>query len=102
MAEYIERDAAHRLMVGLTRYSWTSPISTESHVTVDADDVNFGLDKIPAADVAPVEPELRKAVELLRKEYEKAKQNPIVRDPLAYALFHAWKAVDSKRKDGRQ
>ena len=54
MAEYIEREAAHRMITGLTRYSWASPISSERRVTVDADDVNFGLDKIPAADVAPV------------------------------------------------
>ena len=54
MAEYIEREAVHRMMVGLTRYRWTSPVSTESRATVDADDVNFGVDKIPAADVAPV------------------------------------------------
>lgn len=50
----------------------------------------------PAADVAPVVPELREAVNLLQKEYEKTKHNPIVRDPLAYALYQAWKAVDGK------
>lgn len=54
MPEYIEREAAHRMMVGLTRYMWTSPISAEKRVTVDADEVNFGLERIPAADVAPV------------------------------------------------
>lgn len=54
MADYIEREAVHRMMVGLIRYRWTSPVSEESRVTVDADDVNFGVDHIPAADVAPV------------------------------------------------
>ena len=54
MAEYIERGKVHEMMVGLKRYSWTSPVSTEHHVTVDADDVNFGVDRIPTADVAPV------------------------------------------------
>ena len=54
MVEYIEREAAHRMMVHLQRYSWTSPVTAESHITVRADDVNFGLDKIPTADVAPV------------------------------------------------
>lgn len=54
MAEYIEREAAHRMVAGLVRYSWKSPISTERRSTLDADDVNFGLDKIPAAAVAPV------------------------------------------------
>lgn len=54
MAEYIEREAVHRTMVGLKRYSWTSPVGTERRVTVDADEVNFGVDKIPAADVVEV------------------------------------------------
>lgn len=48
----------------------------------------------PAADVAPVAKELRPAVRLLHKEYERAKENPIVRNPLAYALYQVWKAVD--------
>lgn len=38
-----------------------------------------------------VPPELRKAVELLRKEYEEAKQQPWVRDKVAYALYLVWK-----------
>ena len=54
MAEYIEREAAHRMIVGLTHYSWASSTGAEHRSTVDADDVNFNLDKIPAADVAPV------------------------------------------------
>lgn len=54
MDEYIERDAVHDLVRSLTKYAWTSPINTEHRVTVDADDVNFGVDKIPAADVAQV------------------------------------------------
>ena len=36
------------------KYVWTSPVSDDRRVTVDADDVQFGVDKIPAADVAPV------------------------------------------------
>ena len=54
MDEYIERDAVHDLVRSLTKYAWTSPNNTGHRVTVDADDVNFGVDKIPAADVAPV------------------------------------------------
>ena len=54
MAEYIERGAVHNLVRSLTKYAWTSPVSPEHRVTVDADEVNFGVDKIPAADVAPV------------------------------------------------
>ena len=52
------------------------------------------LADIPAADVAPVVPELRKAVKVLHEEYERAKNSPFVRDPLAYALYQVWKAAD--------
>ena len=54
MAEYIERDAVHDLVRSLTKYAWASPVRNEQRVTVDADDVQFGVDKIPSADVAPV------------------------------------------------
>ena len=55
MAEYINRDAVHDLVRSLTKYAWTSPPDNTGHrVTVDADDVNFGVDKIPSADVAQV------------------------------------------------
>ena len=54
MAEYIERDAVHDLVRSLTKYAWASPGNTGHRVTVDADDVNFGVDKIPSADVDPV------------------------------------------------
>lgn len=54
MAEYIKREAVHNLVQSLTKYAWTSPDNTGHRVTVDADDVNFGVDKIPSADVAPV------------------------------------------------
>ena len=53
MAEYIEREEVHELVQSLTKYAWASPDNTGHRVTVDADDVNFGVDKIPAADVAP-------------------------------------------------
>ena len=54
MAEYIERDAVHDLVRSLTKYALASPGNTRHRITVDADDVNFGVDKIPSADVAPV------------------------------------------------
>lgn len=52
--EYVEREAVHDLVQSLTKYAWASPDNTGHRVTVDADDVNFGVDKIPSADVAPV------------------------------------------------
>ncbi len=36
-------------------------------------------------------------VELLKSEYEKAKQLDFVQRPLAYALYKTWKIVDKKR-----
>ena len=82
MSDYIKRAAAQRLF---------------------ADSHNYGLarelDEIPAAPVMEVSPELREAVKLLHKEYEKAKQNPIVRDPLAYALYQVWKVTDEKGRE---
>lgn len=43
-----------------------------------------------------VVPELSKAVKLLHKVYERAKQAPHVREPLAYALYQVWKAMDRR------
>ena len=54
MADYIRREDARRMVVQLDKYAWTSPVSDERRVTVDVDLVKFGLDRIPAADVAEV------------------------------------------------
>lgn len=83
MAEYIERGALLKDIYGYI------PLQNIPYV-------EYLIKKQPAADVEEVVPELRKAVELLRKEYEKAKKNPIVRDPLAYALYQVWKMADEK------
>ena len=52
--EYIEREAVHRLIRSLDRYAWNDPKRSKYRTTVDIDDVQFGIDKIPAADVAEV------------------------------------------------
>ena len=101
MAEYIEREAAIRKMQGLKRYAWAHPNRAEYRTTLDVDDVLFGLHYLPSADVVEVVPELRKTVELLHNEYERAKQLDFVRDPLAYAVYQVWRAVDGRRKNGR-
>ena len=54
MADYIRREDARRMVVQLDKYAWASPVSDEHRVTVDVDLVKFGLDRIPAADVAEV------------------------------------------------
>lgn len=38
----------------------------------------------------PINPDLRRAVKLLHAEYEKAKKNPIIRNPLGQALYRTW------------
>lgn len=52
--EYIEREKVHRLVRSLTQYTWTNPDKSKYRVTVGIDDVQFSIDKIPAADVAEI------------------------------------------------
>ncbi len=52
--EHISREAARRMVNQLPRYTWSSPVSTDYCVAVSKDAVLLGLDRIPAADVAPV------------------------------------------------
>ena len=50
--------------------------------------------------------DLDRAIEWLKKNYEDGKNNPTVRDPVAWALYKTWRQEDSraakerKRKDG--
>lgn len=37
-----------------------------------------------------------KAIELLKEEYERARQLQYIRNPLAYALFQVWKEADRR------
>ncbi len=37
---------------------------------------------------------LKKALNMVTKEYERAKKLDFVRNPLAYALYNVWKAAD--------
>ena len=87
MDEYIERDVVlkHKTLI---------PGFVGEYVSADR------IKETPAADVVKMEPELRKAAKMLNKEYAKAKQNPVVRDPLAYALYQTWRFFDD-RKNGR-
>ena len=45
---------------------------------------------------------LEKAIEMLKKEYERAKGLDFVRNPLAYALYHTWRKVDERRLRGKE
>jgi len=59
--------------------------------TVDGDgqDANKRCDQFNA-----VQRELRKVVRQLCEEYEKAKNNPIVHNPIGYALYQTWKKYE--------
>lgn len=46
-------------------------------------------------DWEPVRPELRKAVRRLNAQYERSKNAPCVRNPVAHALYRVWKVADS-------
>lgn len=54
MAEYIERESVHELIERLEKYQMFNYDRSQSIVGISPDDVNFGVDKIPSADVAPV------------------------------------------------
>lgn len=41
-----------------------------------------------------------KAIELLKEEYERARQLQYIRNPLAYALFQVWKEADRRGGNG--
>lgn len=43
------------------------------------------------------DPELRKAIELLIKQYDRSKASEYVHSPVAHALYHTWKQVDERR-----
>lgn len=99
MAEYIERRTSSNKLYDVYEYVKRNIIADGKPVDASlVENIMLRFEKalncVPSADVAPVMPELRRAVKLLHLEYEAAKRNPIVRDPLAYALFQVWKAVD--------
>lgn len=39
---------------------------------------------------------LTKALDMVKKEYDKAKSCDYVRNPLAFALYKVWKAADAE------
>lgn len=41
---------------------------------------------------------LDRAIELLKREYENAKNSPYVINPLAFALYNVWKIADRESK----
>ena len=54
MTDYIERVAVHELVKILPTYQMFNYDRTESRIGINPDDVDFGVNKIPAADVVKV------------------------------------------------
>ena len=54
MSEYIDRAAVHELVKSIPHYQMFNYDRTESRRGISPDDVDFGVDKIPAADVVEV------------------------------------------------
>lgn len=54
MKEYIEKAAIHELVKRIPKYEMFNYDRTTALLGINPDDVDFGVDKIPAADVAPV------------------------------------------------
>lgn len=54
MKTYIERAAVHELVKRIPKYEMFNYDRTTALLGIDPDDVDFGVDKIPAADVAEV------------------------------------------------
>lgn len=54
MKEHIERAAVHELVKRIPKYEMFNYDRTTALLGIDPDDVDFGVDKIPAADVVPV------------------------------------------------
>lgn len=40
---------------------------------------------------------LEGAVEVLRRNVERAKGNPTIRDPVCWALYHTWRQADAEK-----
>ena len=37
------------------------------------------------------------AIDILKEEYEKTRNNPYIHNPIAWALYHTWRRIDSRR-----
>lgn len=55
---------------------------------------------LPTAEVEPVRPELRKAVKLLTKNYDRGLNSDYVRNPVAWALHQTWREMDGGADNG--
>ena len=89
MAEYIDREAAIEEIEKREYFML-------GNKTIHVEAMKTFIRNRPAADVAPVRPELRNAVKELHKQYERAINSPAVRNPLAWALYRTWVMMDGE------
>lgn len=51
------------------------------------------VDNLKVMKQIPVSAELEKAIRVLLEEFEKTRNNSYIHNPVAWALYHAWKRV---------
>lgn len=60
----------------------------------------YDIATLSAVDAVEVtDKELRKAINLLIKQYEHSKNSDYVHSPVAHAFFHTWKQLDNRRRE---
>lgn len=54
MSDYIKRQDMHDLVGRMERFRWRDPETGRGRDTIDYDQVQFGIDKLPTYDIPPV------------------------------------------------
>ena len=54
MSDYIKRKDVHDLVGWMERFRWRDPETGRGRDTLDYDQVQFGIDKLPTYDIPPV------------------------------------------------
>lgn len=62
------------------------------HGLINAADLIHNAPTVDAVEV--VDPELRKAIKMLIKQYEHSKNSEYVHSPIAHAFYHTWKQLE--------
>ena len=76
--------------------------ATEARKHSTHDIITHFLDRCPTVDAVVVEDEdLLKAIKMLIKQYGHSKQSAYVHSPVAHALYHTWKRVNSDEEQQR-
>lgn len=90
MDEYIEREKLLHGIETIARCPGGINVDTMYHL----------IQHYPGADVVPVRSELLKTVKLLEQNYERGLNSDYVRDPMAWALYQTWRAMERGTGNG--